>query len=98
MNTHTPGPWYQGQIKGTEHQIFTNEVGVFIDDDEASHADIAFIVRACNSYAAMLEALKQIAALYDSAASSDGEIFLDESEIGQIAKAALAKAQAEGGI
>ncbi len=58
MSTHTPGPWYQGQIKGTEHQIFTNEVGVFIDDDEASHADIAFIVRACNSYAAMLEALK----------------------------------------
>lgn len=58
MSAHTPGPWFQGQIKGTEHQIFTGEVGVFIDDAEANPADIAFIVRACNSHEAMLEALK----------------------------------------
>lgn len=58
--TRTPGPWFQGQVKGTEHQIFNSESGVFLDDDEANHSDIAYIVRACNAHEELVNALETI--------------------------------------
>ncbi len=44
----------------------------------------------------LLEALKAIHSLYNVAANSEGEIFLDESEIGAIAARAIAKATIGG--
>lgn len=88
--THTPGPWFQGQIKGAEHQIFTSDSGVFIDDDEANPADIAFIVRACNSHEAMLEVLKD--------AAHDGRLqtFEDRERFRKAAKEAIRLAEGRG--
>ena len=74
MNTHTKGPWFQGQIKGTAHQIFTSDAGVFIDDEEANHADIAFIVRACNAHDELVKAINEaLVYLPSEACSNAGE-------------------------
>lgn len=100
MSTHTPGPWEARYHLLLEEKRKLASLETLTEKQKLNLGQINndldrwYALR--EAAPAMLEALKQIAALYDSAASSDGEIFLDESEIGQIAKAALAKAQGRG--
>lgn len=53
MSTHTPGPWTTRK-DGTIESKDGETVASFVDQP----GDAAFIVRACNSHEAMLEALK----------------------------------------
>lgn len=64
MSTHTPGPWEVSYSTNFPDQQTIQAVGsdrilALIDcNDEQDEANAAFIVRACNSHEAMLEALK----------------------------------------
>ena len=103
---HTPGPWVVRNRSDAMAEKFTVErltndglrsVICRINDMEVcpehggtgSEANAHLIAAAPAMYAA----LQKISDLYRKAYESDGEFFLDESEIGSLADAALAQAE-----
>lgn len=98
---HTPGPWYLADLGRGKIGIQKHEAGIIsriavchpemlADEHGGSATANARLIAAAPD---MLEALKEIYALYERAVTSDGEIFLDESKTGEIARAAIAKAE-----
>lgn len=53
---HTPTPWYQGAIAGTEGTIFANGDGVIVED--VAEADAAHIVKCVNLHDELVKALE----------------------------------------
>ena len=90
MNKHTPGPWvvYTNPVTGS-HVIGQTD-GPPIVKLKAGQVSNAHLIAAAP---AMYVALQKISDLYRKAYESDGEFFLDESEIGSLADAALAQAE-----
>ena len=64
---HTPTPWRIGR-NGTDYCVFAGEDGLVADCDTSDDAcgnktdiaNAAFIVRACNSHQALVDALKDL--------------------------------------
>lgn len=63
-NNHTPTPYYVNRFKGDSYRITPHELGGPKEDRIAdgikSEANAAFIVRACNSHDALVEALSDL--------------------------------------
>lgn len=109
MSTHTPGPWKAREVYDLPSEQVDGKAGhdypgiiIHRDDDNIPSGVCCLFnitgqtranARLIAAAPQLLEALKAIRTLYEAAANSNGEVFLDESEIGRIAETALAAAQ-----
>ena len=101
---HTPTPWVnqEGMSVGSKPlEICTSDcralIALVLDRPDISHqseANAAFIVRACNSHEALVEALKQALELIEPSAFP--KLIHTEGDTIRKALAALAKAEVKG--
>lgn len=89
---HTPTPWYKdGRAIVTEPRIPEIEICVCTADSEVneqeSQANAAFIVRACNSHALLVEALKEAWALIDGMRKPGINLYVEESLVNKCQQA-----------
>lgn len=70
MDKHTPGPWTVGQYPGAERRQILAQSGQ-ISVCRALEEDAKFIVHAANAYPKLVEALRDLIAVDDSAADTD---------------------------
>ena len=95
---HTPGPWEVNKsdkcliMVSKEISPRVTQPIADVQYNKERYANAHLIAAA----PAMYEALQKISDLYRKAYESDGEFFLDESEIGSLADAALAQAEGRG--
>lgn len=94
---HTPVPWNSSR---SEPERVYDTGGILVHangskyvDELEKQANAAFIVRACNSYYELLEALKGLVGLFDEQFARGNDMLWGEYDA---AKAAIAKAEQPG--
>lgn len=108
--THTPGPWTSDGMANDmmEFRIYSptgrviakiQDFTTFREDVEQAEANVAYIVRACNSHEAMLEALKACVSYIQQAEDDEQAnaiILLPDSATLAAAKEAIRLAEGRG--